>query len=61
MKVIIRGMQTPEKCCKCQIYRKANAICPIVGRKVVDPGKKPDFCPLEEEPDICESDLCPHY
>ena len=47
MNVVVKGMQLPEKCCKCKIFCKVNAVCPIAGRRVVDPGKKPDFCPLE--------------
>ena len=48
MLVIIKGMQMPEKCCKCPILRKANSMCPLIGRVVVDQGKRHECCPLEE-------------
>lgn len=47
MSVIIKGMQLPDKCCKCPIYRKHIGTCPVAVRHVSDPSKKPDFCPLE--------------
>lgn len=47
MNVMIRGMQLPEKCCKCPILHKNNGMCPLLNRRVVDPGKKRDDCPLE--------------
>lgn len=47
MSVMIKGMQLPEKCCKCPILHKNNGMCPLLNRRVVDPGKKRDDCPLE--------------
>lgn len=47
MSVIIKGMQLPEKCCKCAILHKSTGVCPLLKRRVVDPGKKHDDCPLE--------------
>ena len=51
MPVIIKGMQLPEKCCKCKILSKANSMCPLIGRVVVDQGKRHADCPLEEGKD----------
>jgi hypothetical protein len=48
MSIVIKGMGLPEKCCKCAIYRKANAICPVAGRHVADPSVKPAWCPVVE-------------
>lgn len=48
MSVIIKGMQLPDKCCKCPILHKSTGVCPLLRRRVVDPGKKHDDCPLEE-------------
>lgn len=47
MHVIIKGMQLPEKCCKCPLHHKSTGVCPLLKRRVVDPGKKRDDCPLE--------------
>lgn len=47
MHVIIRGMQLPEKCCKCKILHKSTSVCPLLRRRVVDLGKRHDDCPLE--------------
>lgn len=48
MSVVIKGMQLPEKCCKCPILRRVNGMCPLIERRVVDPGKRHEACPLEE-------------
>ena len=48
MPVIIRNMQCPEKCCKCPVLHKASGVCPLLGRRVVDPGKRHPDCPMED-------------
>lgn len=48
MSVVIKGMQLPEKCCKCPILHKSTGVCPLLKRRVVDPGKRHKACPLEE-------------
>ena len=48
MSVVIKGMQLPEKCCKCPIMRKVNSMCPLLGKSVVEPGQRRRDCPLEE-------------
>ena len=50
MNVKIKGMQLPDKCCKCPILHKANGVCPLIGKRIVDPGKRREDCPLE----VCE-------
>lgn len=52
MSVIIRGMQRPEKCCKCPVLHKASGVCPMLGRRVVDPGKRHPSCPMEDAKDV---------
>ena len=47
MNVIIRDMQLPDKCCKCVLMRKASGLCPVLGKRIVDPGKRREDCPLE--------------
>lgn len=47
MSVVIKGMQLPDKCCKCKILYKSTGVCPLLKRRMVDPGKKHDDCPLE--------------
>lgn len=46
MAVIIKNMDMPEKCCKCPILHKSTGVCPLLRRRVVDPGKKHEDCPL---------------
>ena len=48
MNVVIKGMQLPDKCCKCELMRKASGVCPVLGKRIVDPGKRREDCPLEE-------------
>lgn len=52
MSVIIRNMQRPEKCCKCPVLHKASGVCPLLGRKVVDPGKRHPDCPMEDADNV---------
>lgn len=52
MSVIIRNMQRPEKCCKCPVLHKASGVCPLLGRRVVDPGKRHPDCPMEDAEDV---------
>lgn len=51
MSVVIKGMQLPDKCCKCRILHKSTGVCPLLRRRIVDPGKRHEDCPLEEEED----------
>lgn len=70
MSVVITGMAMPDKCCKCAILDKSHKLCPILRKRVVDPGTKPELCPLRagtvadaeklkklwsEEPEIIDS------
>lgn len=56
MSVVIPDMQLPEKCCKCVIMRRPHNICPLTGRKVIDPGKRHEACPLKEvSEDVAEA------
>ena len=41
-------MQMPDKCCKCQLIVKQTGMCPLLHKRIIDPGKKREDCPLEE-------------
>lgn len=56
MPIIIPDMQMPEKCCKCLILEKHHSVCQLLGRRVVDPGKRHGECPLVE---CTTTDRCP--
>lgn len=51
MSVVIKGMQLPEKCCKCPVLYKHIGLCPLLGKRIVDPGKRREDCPLEAADD----------
>lgn len=50
--VIIKNMRCPDKCCKCPILNKASGVCPLLGRRVVDRGKRHPDCPMEDADNV---------
>lgn len=45
MSVLIKGMQLPEKCCKCDVFRRDLSWCPVAKKHIFDAAAKPEWCP----------------